>query len=323
MPTIEQIKQPIAQHLTDFQSKFRSSMQSSVPLLNLITRFLLRRKGKQMRPLFVFFAAQACGGINETTHRAAALIELLHTATLVHDDIVDDSLLRRSFFSVKALWKNKIAVLVGDYLLAQGLLLAVENKDFGLLEIVSKAVQQMSEGELLQIQQNRFKTLSEKDYFAIIEKKTAALIAACAAAGAASAKAEPELVNKMHLFGLKIGIAFQIKDDLFDIGPEDIGKPLALDIKSGKITLPLIYALNNASLWQKSRILWLLQTHGKSKPKVKEIIEFIHEHNGVKKAQACMAQYHKEALALLQDLPDSAAKSSLQDLANYTCNREK
>ena len=255
MPGINQIKQPIAAEIDAFEVKFKDSMRSDAPLLNRITHYIVKRKGKQMRPMFVFFAAKLCGGIIESTHRGAALVELLHTATLVHDDVVDNAYERRGFFSINALWKNKIAVLVGDYLLAKGLLLSVNNSEFALLKIVSTAVQQMSEGELLQIEKVRRMDISEELYFEVIRQKTASLIASCCACGAASAGADEATVEKMRLFGEKVGIAFQIKDDTFDFGTDDVGKPLGIDIKEKKVTLPLIYALNKAEKSERKRII--------------------------------------------------------------------
>ncbi len=259
MSKLNEIKKPIAEHLDLFEGKFKQSMQSSVPLLDRITHYIVKRKGKQVRPMFVFFAAGACGEINEATYRGAALVELLHTATLVHDDVVDNAYERRGFFSVNALWKNKIAVLVGDFLLAKGLSLSIRNEDFKLLKIVTEAVEQMSEGELLQMEKARRLDIDEAIYFEVIRKKTASLIASCCACGAASSTEEDELIERMHQFGEKIGIAFQIKDDLFDFGVDDVGKPLGNDIKEKKLTLPLIYALKKASKRKKGIILTLLK----------------------------------------------------------------
>src|SRR5580658_4793407 len=253
MLSINEIKKPIAAEIDVFEDTFKNSMYSSVPLLDRITHYIVKRKGKQIRPMFVFFSASICGGINESTHRGAALVELLHTATLVHDDVVDNSYQRRGFFSINALWKNKIAVLVGDYLLSKGLLLSIENGDFKLLRIVSEAVKQMSEGELLQIEKVRRMDIGEPVYYEVIRQKTASLIASCCACGAASAGADDATVEKMKLFGEKIGIAYKIKDDMFDFGTDDVGKPLGIDIKEKKVTLPLIYSLNHASSSEKRR----------------------------------------------------------------------
>ena len=252
--TVSEIKAPIENEMQEFELKFKASMKSSVPLLDKITRYIVKRKGKQLRPMFVFLAAKVCGEMNESTYRAASLIELLHTATLVHDDVVDDSNERRGFFSVNALWKNKIAVLVGDFLLSRGLLLSVDNKDFHLLGLVSNAVREMSEGELLQIEKARKLDIDEAVYFDIIRKKTASLIASCCACGAASVSSDEQVIEQMRAFGESVGIAFQIKDDLFDYGDgTNIGKPTGIDIKEKKMTLPLIYALNNASFFEKRK----------------------------------------------------------------------
>ena len=272
MSKLNQIKLPIEKELNLFESKFRESMKSSVPLLDTIMNYIIKRKGKQIRPIFVFFSAKLFDGINDTTYRAASLVELLHTATLVHDDVVDDSDERRGFFSINALWKNKIAVLVGDYLLSRGLLLSVQNKDYELLEIVSFAVKEMSEGELLQIEKTRNLNLSEAVYYDIIRKKTASLIASCCAIGAASAGANKEQIEQMRLFGEKIGIAFQIKDDLMDYGDQDIGKPRGIDLKEKKLTLPIIYTLNQAEPRVRKSIINTIKNHHNNKKKVNEVI---------------------------------------------------
>src|ERR1700712_3828620 len=272
MLSINEIKKPIAAEIDVFEDTFKNSMQSSVPLLDRITHYIVKRKGKQIRPMFVFFSASICGGINESTHRGAALVELLHTATLVHDDVVDNSYQRRGFFSINALWKNKIAVLVGDYLLSKGLLLSINNGDFNLLKIVSEAAKRMSEGELLQIEKVRRMDISEPLYYEVIRQKAASLIASCCACGSASAGAEEETVEKMRLFGEKIGIAFQIKDDMFDFGTDDVGKPLGIDIKEKKVTLPLIYALNSSTSTEKKRVINLVKNHNDDPVKIAQII---------------------------------------------------
>ena len=260
--TVNEIKAPVAHEMEQFELKFKSSMKSTVPLLDKITRYIVKRKGKQLRPMFVFLAAKVCGEMNESTYRAASLIELLHTATLVHDDVVDDSNERRGFFSVNALWKNKIAVLVGDFLLSRGLLLSVDNQDFQLLGLVSNAVREMSEGELLQIEKARKLDIDEAVYYEIIRKKTASLIASCCACGAASVTSDAAVIEKMQSFGEAVGIAFQIKDDLFDYGDgSNIGKPTGIDIKEKKMTLPLIYALNNASFMEKRRVINIVKNN--------------------------------------------------------------
>jgi octaprenyl-diphosphate synthase len=323
MPGIDQIKKPIAADIDVFEEKFKASMHSDAPLLDRITHYIVKRKGKQIRPMFVFFAAKLCGGIIESTHRGAALVELLHTATLVHDDVVDNAYERRGFFSINALWKNKIAVLVGDYLLAKGLLLSVNNNEFRLLQIVSEAVKQMSEGELLQIEKVRRMDISEELYFDVIRQKTASLIASCCACGAASAGADEETVEKMRLFGEKVGIAFQIKDDTFDFGTDDVGKPLGIDIKEKKVTLPLIYALNRAGKTEKKRIINLVKNHNDEPLKIQQIIDFVNQNDGVHYAEQKMAQYQQEAFELLYTFEESEARTGLEQLVRYTTERKK
>lgn len=323
MPGINQIKLPIAAEIDAFEAKFKASMQSDAPLLNRITHYIVKSKGKQMRPMFVFFAAKLCGGIVESTHRGAALVELLHTATLVHDDVVDNAYERRGFFSINALWKNKIAVLVGDFLLAKGLLLSVNNNEFALLKIVSTAVQQMSEGELLQIEKVRKMDISEELYFDVIRQKTASLIASCCACGAASAGADEETVEKMRLFGEKIGIAFQIKDDTFDFGTDDVGKPLGIDIKEKKVTLPLIYALNQSEKSERKRIINLVKNHQDDHKKIQEVIDFVNSKNGVHYANEKMLAYQKEAFDILYQFEQGDARNGLEQLVRYTTERKK
>ncbi|MCD6067485.1 MAG: polyprenyl synthetase family protein [Bacteroidetes bacterium] len=299
-------------------------MRSSVPLLEKITAYIVKRKGKQLRPMFVFLAAKAVGNVNESTYRAAALIELLHTATLVHDDVVDDSNERRGFFSINALWKNKISVLIGDYLLSRGLLLSLDNDDFHLLKIVSKAVREMSEGELLQIEKARKLDISEEIYFDIIRQKTATLIAACCAAGAASVTDDKQQIEQMSTFGTLTGIAFQIKDDLFDFGSsDDIGKPTGIDIKEKKMTLPLIYALNQSSVAEKRRIINIVKNHNDNPKKVAEVVNFVFEKGGIKYAEKRMHEYKDKALVILEGFPASEAKEALRELVIYTTNRKK
>ncbi|MBD3626957.1 MULTISPECIES: polyprenyl synthetase family protein [Cyclobacterium] len=320
---LQQIQAPIAIEMADFEKKFRSFMQSRVKLLDHITSYIVRRKGKQMRPMFVFLTSGLSGNITEATYRGAALIELLHTATLVHDDVVDDANYRRGFFSINALWKNKIAVLVGDYLLSRGLLLSVENNDFELLKIVSDAVREMSEGELLQISKARKLDITEEVYYTIIRQKTASLIASCCAVGAATAGANKENTEKMRLFGEKVGMAFQIKDDLFDYGEDVVGKPVGIDIKEKKMTLPLIYALNKASWIEKKKIIYLIRNKSENKKTVNEIIEFVKNSGGLEYSQNIMNNFYQEALNLLADFPDSTYKSSLSSLVTYTIERKK
>ncbi len=321
MSNLDQIKAPIETHLNAFESKFREAMRSSVPLLDTIMTYIVKRKGKQIRPIFVFFSASLFNGVNDSTYRAASLVELLHTATLVHDDVVDDSDERRGFFSINALWKNKIAVLVGDYLLSRGLLLSVENKDYHLLEIVSTAVREMSEGELLQIEKTRNLNLSEEVYFDIIRKKTASLIASCCAIGAASAGANPEQVEQMRLFGEKAGIAFQMKDDLLDYGDEDIGKPTGIDLKEKKLTLPIIYTLNNADKATRNRIINIIKNEHHKKAKVAEVVNYVNNHNGIAYTRDKMLAIKQEALDILAQMPDSPVKPSLQALVDFIIDR--
>ncbi|EDM34353.1 octaprenyl-diphosphate synthase [Pedobacter sp. BAL39] len=323
MPGINQIKEPIAADISSFEEKFKSSMHSDAPLLDRITHYIVKRKGKQIRPMFVFFAAKLCGGILESTHRGAALVELLHTATLVHDDVVDNAYERRGFFSINALWKNKIAVLVGDYLLAKGLLLSVNNGEFRLLQIVSEAVKQMSEGELLQIEKVRRMDISEDLYFDVIRQKTASLIASCCACGAASAGADDETIEKMRLFGEKVGIAFQIKDDTFDFGTDDVGKPLGIDIKEKKVTLPLIYALNSSDKVEKKRIINLVKNHNDEPAKIQQIIDFVNAKEGVRYANERMVQYQQEAFDILYSFEPGPARTGLEQLVRYTTERKK
>jgi octaprenyl-diphosphate synthase len=319
--TIDLIKKPVAAELDDFELKFRDAMKSNVALLDTIMTYIVKRKGKQIRPMFVFLTAKLCGGINESTHRGASLVELLHTATLVHDDVVDDAYERRGFFSINALWKNKIAVLVGDYLLSKGLLLSLNNDDFKLLKIVSEAVREMSEGELLQIEKTRRLNITEEVYYDIIRKKTASLIASCCAVGAASANSSNEVVEKMHLFGEKIGIAFQIKDDLLDYGDDEIGKPKGIDIKEKKLTLPIIYTLNTAEPGVRKHIINTIKKDHNNKQKVNELIAYVNTHGGIGYAKAAMEKLIQEALEILDTFEDNDAKSSLRELVKYIVQR--
>ncbi|MFD0794862.1 polyprenyl synthetase family protein [Mucilaginibacter litoreus] len=323
MLNINDIKKPIAAEIDVFEEKFKASMQSSVPLLDRITHYIVKRKGKQIRPMFVFFSASICGGITEASHRGAALVELLHTATLVHDDVVDNSYQRRGFFSINALWKNKIAVLVGDYLLSKGLLLSINNNDFNLLKIVSEAVRQMSEGELLQVEKVRRLDISEDVYYEVIRQKTASLIASCCACGAASAGADDDTIEKMRLFGEKIGIAFQIKDDMFDFGTDDVGKPLGIDIKEKKVTLPLIYALNNTTATEKKRIIGLVKNHNDDPEKISQIISFVKNTGGLQYAETQMRHYQQDAFLILDTFPEGEARTGLEELVRYTTERNK
>ncbi|RZN84315.1 MAG: polyprenyl synthetase family protein [Winogradskyella sp.] len=325
MKITEQIKQPIAYEMELFEQKFRLAMSSKVALLNRITHYIVNRKGKQMRPMFVFLVAKMMnnGEVSERTYRGASVIELIHTATLVHDDVVDDSNRRRGFFSINALWKNKIAVLIGDYLLSKGLLLSIDNNDFDLLKIISIAVREMSEGELLQIEKARQLDITEDVYYEIIRQKTATLIAACCSLGAASVKPNSAEVEKMRKFGELIGMAFQIKDDLFDYGETKIGKPTGIDIKEQKMTLPLIYVLNNASKKEKSWLINSVKNHNKDKKRVKELIAFVIDKGGLDYAEQKMIVFQKEALDILADYPESEFKASLILMVNYVIERKK
>jgi len=322
---VEQIKQPIQKEMELFEVKFKDAMSSHVPLINRITHFIVQRKGKQMRPMFVFLVAKMVhnGQVSERTYRGASVIELIHTATLVHDDVVDDSNRRRGFFSINALWKNKIAVLIGDYLLSKGLLLSIDNNDFDLLKIISVAVREMSEGELLQIEKARQLDITEDIYYDIIRQKTATLIAACCSLGAASVKPNSQDVDVMRKFGELIGMAFQIKDDLFDYGEEAIGKPTGIDIKEQKMTLPLIHVLNNCSKKEKSWLINSIKNHNKDKKRVKEVIAFVKERNGLEYAVNKMKSFQNEALKLLNSYPESQYKSALQLMVNYVIDRKK
>ena len=324
MNITSQIKQPIHAEMELFEKKFFESMSSKVALLNRITYYIVNRKGKQMRPMFVFLTAKMISGgkVNERTYRGASVIELIHTATLVHDDVVDDSNRRRGFFSINALWRNKIAVLVGDYLLSKGLLLSIDNGDFDLLRIISVAVREMSEGELLQIEKARRLDIDESVYYEIIRQKTATLIAACCALGAKSVSEDEAQVETMRKFGELIGMAFQIKDDLFDYTDDAIGKPTGIDIKEQKMTLPLIYALNNCTSKEKSWCINSIKNHNKDKKRVKEVIQFVKDKNGLSYAEQKMVQFQQEALALIQKFPTSEYKDSLTLMVNYVIERK-
>lgn len=324
MNSIDKIQLPIKAEMVKFEDIFKASMKSKVTLLNIITNYILRRKGKQMRPMFVFLSAKLNGEVNDKTYVAASLIELLHTATLIHDDVVDESYERRGFFSINALWKSKIAVLMGDYLLAKGLLLSVEHKAYSLLEIVSDAVREMSEGELMQLQHSRTLGITREQYFDIIRKKTATLISACAACGAESVGADKETVDRMKLFGEYVGISFQIKDDLFDYQSKGlIGKPTGNDIKEKKLTLPLIFALENSTKPERNHILRTIKRHRKNSQKVKEVIDFVIAKGGLEHASKTMFDYRDKAIALLDTYPNSEVKESLIAFVNYTIERNK
>lgn len=306
-----------------FESKFYGAMKTNVSLLDRIMQYIVRRKGKQMRPMFVFLTAKLIGETTERTYRGASMIELIHTASLVHDDVVDDSDMRRGFFSINALWQNKIAVLVGDYLLSKSVLLATENKDFDLLTVVSTAIREMSEGELLQIEKARNLDITEEIYFEIIRQKTATLIAACCEAGARSVGCSEEMAAKMNRFGELVGIAFQIKDDLFDYTSTNlIGKPIGIDIKEQKMTLPLIYSINTANKTEKRWLIRSVKKHNNNKKRVNEVIEYVKTHGGLNYARQSMYDYRDKALRILDEFPDSEAKTSLTTLLNYVVERK-
>ncbi|MFL2584555.1 MAG: polyprenyl synthetase family protein [Flavobacteriaceae bacterium] len=322
MKIIEQLKRPIREEMELFEGRFSKAMSSKVALLNRITHYIVNRKGKQMRPMFVFLTAKLLGKTSERTFRAASVIELIHTATLVHDDVVDDSDKRRGFFSINALWKNKIAVLVGDYLLSKGLLLCIDNKDFDLLEIISVAVREMSEGELLQIEKARSLDITEEIYYEVIRKKTATLIASCCALGSCSVDASQNDIKKMTHFGEKIGMAFQIKDDLFDYGQQRIGKPTGIDIRERKMTLPLIYTMEHASSSERRWLKRNLKKNNKNKKIVKEVIAFVKSKGGLEYSISKMHEFQQEAISILDSFPASESKDSLKKLVSYVIDRE-
>ena len=324
MTAVQEIKASIAQEMDEFEIRFKQSMKSNTPLLDKITRYIIKRKGKQMRPMFVFLSAKLCGTVTDSTYTAASLIELLHTATLVHDDVVDDANLRRGFFSINALWKNKIAILVGDFLLSRGLLMSINDGEFHLLKIVSNAVSEMSEGELLQMEKARKLNITEEIYFDIIRQKTASLIAACCESGAFSVNATPEKRQMMYEFGQKVGIAFQIKDDLFDYNSSgSIGKPTGIDIKEKKMTLPLIYALSNAASSDRRWIINTVKSNNNNAEKVQRVIDFVINSGGIDYASEKMFTYRKEALEILHNFEDCEARKALEGLVNYTIYRKK
>ena len=312
----------LREELVVFEGKFKEAMKSQVPLLDRIMRFIVNRKGKQLRPMFVLLSAKLCGPINEPAYRAASLVELLHTATLVHDDVVDESLERRGFFSTYALWKTKISVLVGDYLLSKGLLLSLDHDDFRILQLLSDAVRKISEGELLQLEKSRSLNLSEDVYFEIIRNKTASLLASSCAAGAFAASKDETLTEKMRLFGEKVGIAFQIKDDLFDYGSEEIGKPTGNDIKEKKLTLPLIYTLNNIDKASRRELIYIIKNKNKDHEKVQYVIKKVTEAGGIEYATQKMNTYRDEALAILHTFEDNDSRKGLEELVRYTTDRK-
>ena len=324
MPFLSRIKRPVEKEMAEFEAYFNKTMRSEIPLLNIILNYILRRKGKQMRPLLVFLTAKLNGNIGEPTFVAATFIELLHTASLVHDDVVDDAHERRGALSINALWNSKIAVLVGDYMLSKGMLISVEKNRFDMLEIVSDAVKSMSEGELLQLQKARKLNIKEADYFKIIISKTAALISACTACGARSATEDPEAIQLMKEFGENIGIAFQIRDDILDYeGTGLTGKTVGNDIKEKKITLPLIHALDQSPASKKKHILGIVKTRKKTKSEISEVISFVTDYGGIEYAELKMNQYRDKALAILDSFPESDVKESLREFVQYTTSRKK
>jgi octaprenyl-diphosphate synthase len=312
----------IENELKIFEEKFKDAVTSNTPLLDRVLRYVVKRKGKQLRPMFVFLAAKLCGEVNESTYRAASLVELLHTATLVHDDVVDDSMERRGFFSVYALWKNKVSVLVGDYLLAKGLLLSLDNDDFKILQILSNAVRKMSEGELLQMEKSRTLSMDEHTYFEIIKNKTASLLASSCAAGAWSSSQNDENTSKMKAFGEKVGVAFQIKDDLFDYASGDIGKPTGNDIKEKKLTLPLIYALNTLDKKTRKQIIYIVKNENTRKAKVNYVIDVVSKSGGIEYTINKMNQYKQEALDILHSFPPSDIRNGFEELVNFITDRK-
>ena len=312
----------ISKELDLFEEHFRDAVRSRVALLDRIMEYIVKRKGKQLRPMFVLLSAKLGGPITESSYRAASLVELLHTATLVHDDVVDEADERRGFFSINALWKNKIAVLVGDYLLSKGLLLSLNNKDHQILQILSEAVKLMSEGELLQIEKSRKLNLDESIYYDIINGKTASLLASACAAGASSTFDKQEDIEKMRLFGEKVGMAFQIKDDLFDYGSKNVGKPTGNDIKEKKLTLPLIFALNNCDSTTKKKIIYIIKNQNTVKEKVDYVIDQVKKLGGIDYATKKMFAFRDEALAILHTFEDNEVRQALEELVRYTTDRE-
>ena len=318
---VAEIKAPIKDELKIFEKRFKDVVKSNVALLDKVTYYIVQRKGKQVRPMFIFLSAKMCGEVTESTYVAASLVELLHTATLVHDDVVDDAYERRGFFSINALWKYKIAVLVGDFLLSKGLLHALSTHNYNLLHITTDAVRKMSEGELLQMEKARRLDIDEEIYYEIIRNKTASLIAAACKAGAASVSEDQDLIDQFHQMGEYIGMAFQIKDDLFDYGEEDIGKPRGIDIKEKKMTLPLIYTLNNASKKDKKWIINTVKNHSEDKKKVNELIEFVKKGGGIEYTTKKMQEYKQKAMDILKSIKDSEAKTSMIELVDYITER--
>jgi len=312
----------LREELVEFEKQFKEAVKSQTPLLDRIMQFIVNRKGKQLRPMFVLLSAKLCGPVSSSSYRAASLVELLHTATLIHDDVVDESLERRGFFSTYALWKTKISVLVGDYLLAKGLLLSLGHDDFRILQIMSEAIRQMSEGELVQLEKSRTLNLREDIYFEIIRNKTASLLASACAVGAYSSTQNESITEKMRLFGEKVGIAFQIKDDLFDYGNDAVGKPTGNDIKEKKLTLPLIYTLNNTDSATRRRLIYIIKNHNKDTDKVKEVIDTVKRTGGIEYTEQKMFAYRDEALSILQEFDNPEVRNGLEELVRFTTDRK-
>lgn len=324
MTSLEIIKSPIQEELKSFEKYFKEAIKSDIPFLQIIIRYILKKKGKQMRPMFVFLSAKMCGQFNESTHLAASSIELLHTASLIHDDVVDESYERRGSFSINALWKNKIAVLVGDFILSKGMLNTLEHKEYRFLHLISRAVKDMSEGEIQQMRKSRKLDIDNATYYEIIRKKTASLIAASMAIGAASVTKDDDVVEKMFQIGLDVGIAFQIKDDIFDYQNKGIlGKPTGNDIKEKKITLPLLYVLNNCESGERSRILKLIKRKNKNQAKVKELVDLVVSRGGLEYAAGQMNEFREKAIAGIMQFPESAARTALIELVDYSTTRKK
>jgi len=322
--SLNKIQAPITKEMREFDPHFKKAMHTNIPLLSNIIDYMYRRKGKQLRPMLVFLSAKLTGSVSTASYTGASLIELLHTATLVHDDVVDESYQRRGFFSINALWKSKVAVLVGDFLFAKGLLVAIENGETDLLKIVSDAVREISEGELLQIQKSRKLNITEEDYFEIIRKKTATLIAACTAVGAKSTKSDQETIDKMYNFGESLGIAFQIRDDIFDYEKSSvIGKPTGNDIKEKKLTLPLIYALRKTDSANRKHIIKTISKHHKNRKKIEEIMQFVSENGGLEYANTKMNEYKTKAIKILNSFPECEVRKALHELVEFTVNRKK
>lgn len=315
-------KQVLAEELNMFETHFKEAVKSRIRTLDKIMQYIVRRKGKQMRPMFVLLSAKLGGKVNESSYRAASLVELVHTATLVHDDVVDDSMERRGFFSINALWKNKIAILVGDYLLSKGLLLSLTNKDHRILEILTEAFKLMSEGELLQYEKSRKLNLNEEVYYDIIKGKTASLLASACAAGASTTFEDPQQVEHLKLFGEKVGMAFQVKDDLFDYGTQDVGKPTGNDIKEKKLTLPLIYTLNNCPPETRRKLIYIVKNENTQKDKVQFVIDSVQQYGGIRYATEKMIAFRDEALHILYQFPDSDVRKALEELVRYTTDRK-